>query len=411
MDGTVSRVLGRVGTEGGGALGEVSQPSSICYDAEASCVFVVATVGVDDRRLLRYSLPGFHLEATSDTGVGLSHLDAAEGMASSGGMVFVVDTARHRVVVFDGRSLRCLGFSGGHSDRKGWHSASGEPILSSPYDVVAHDGELFVSDTHNDRIQVLAAAWPAKWIGVIGQSGHGPGQFTYPRGLAIARRLLYVCEERQVQVLTLVGEPRMILPVHAAGGLCGICTDARRVFVTDMDLHKVHVLRLTSEHKSAWRIAQERREAKLREELRAGVAAAPSGQGVQGKTRSSQATISAETASDDTGQHAEAMHSYPQPLDPDPAMVERKMKEAQRDRALRRVLLAPTTANLQRALGLPSDASNTAVMQATRLAMRLLHPDRGMNVLLRDTPKGKDLEAAFKKVNNLRDKFESDRDL
>lgn len=49
--------------------------------------------------------------------------------------------------------------------------------------------------------QVLHAKHPATWIGVLGQSGHGPGQFTYPRGLAIARELLYVCEERQVSGL------------------------------------------------------------------------------------------------------------------------------------------------------------------------------------------------------------------
>lgn len=58
-------------------------------------------------------------------------------------------------------------------------------------------------------------------------------------GLAVARRLLYVCEERQVQVLTLVGEPRAILPIHAADGLCGIVSDTRRVFVSDLNLHKV----------------------------------------------------------------------------------------------------------------------------------------------------------------------------
>ncbi len=63
------------------------------------------------------------------------------------------------------------------------------------------------------------------------------------------------CELRsrpcQVQVLTLNGEPRMIMPIHAAAGLCGICSDGRRVFVTDIDLHKVHVLRLTGERGTA----------------------------------------------------------------------------------------------------------------------------------------------------------------
>lgn len=41
--------------------------------------------------------------------------------------------------------------------------------------------------------------------------------------------------------------------------------------------------------------------------------------------------------------------------------------------------------------------------------MRLLHPDRGLNVQLRGTSKGNSLEAAFKRVNNLKDHFERDR--
>lgn len=101
-----------------------------------------------------------------------------------------------------------MGTSGTFSDRKIWHNGAGEPILASPHAIVAQDGELFVTDTHNDRIQVLAAGFPVKWLGVIGQSGRLPGQFTYPRGLAITRKLLYVCEERRVQVLTTNGEPR-----------------------------------------------------------------------------------------------------------------------------------------------------------------------------------------------------------
>ena len=38
-----------------------------------------------------------------------------------------------------------------------------------------------------------------------------------------------------------------------------------------------------------------------------------------------------------------------------------------------------------------------------RRALRLLHPDRSMNMPLKGTPKGRQLEAAFKRVNNLSD--------
>ena len=75
--------------------------------------------------------------------------------------------------------------------------------LDNPMDAVAHEGELFVSDTHNDRIQVFNLA--LEWIGMIGQRGRQAGQFVYPRGVAIAKSgnahwLLYVAEQSRIQV-------------------------------------------------------------------------------------------------------------------------------------------------------------------------------------------------------------------
>lgn len=390
FDGTVSRVFARVGIESSSdPLGEFSQPSSICYDAESSSAFVVATVGANDRRLLRYSLPTFTLIGASPEGVGASVLDAPEGMAVSGGIVFIVDTARHRLVAYDAATLQFLGHSGGYSDRQTrWHHRSGEPIFSSPYDIVAHDGELFVSDTHNDRVQVLAARHPARWIGVIGQSGHGPGEFTYPRGLAVARELLYVCEERQVQALTLNGEPRMIIPLHAAGGLCGICSDGRRIFVTDIDRHKVHVLRLTNDRRAAAQVVRDQEEARQRAALRSdcggfdGREGGSAGKDAAGATDGGAVETSATTSA---------------------AAQERKAKETQRDLALQRAFSAPANSTIHRVLGLPTAASRAEVMQAVRFALRLLHPDRGINLALRGTAKGKRLEAAFKRVNNFKD--------
>ena len=390
FDGTVSRVFARVGIESSSdPLGEFSQPSSICYDVESSSAFVVATVGANDRRLLRYSLPTFTLIGASPEGAGASVLDAPEGMAVSGGIVFIVDTARHRLVAYDAATLQFLGHSGGYSDRRTrWHHRSGEPIFSSPYDIVAHDGELFVSDTHNDRVQVLAARHPARWIGVIGQSGHGPGQFTYPRGLAVARELLYVCEERQVQALTLNGEPRMIIPLHAAGGLCGICSDGRRIFVTDIDRHKVHVLRLTNDRRAAAQVVRDQEEAGQRAALRSHCG------GFDGREGGSAGKVAA-GATDGGAVETSATTSA--------AAQERKAKETQRDLALQRAFSAPANSTIHRVLGLPTAASRAEVMQAVRFALRLLHPDRGINLALRGTAKGKQLEAAFKRVNNLKD--------
>ena len=336
--------------------------SSICYDAESSGAFVVATVGANDRRLLHYSPRPADWRRE-----GLMMTPRGHGRQRRHRLYR--DTARHRLVAYDAATLQFLGHSGGYSDRQTrWHHRSGEPIFSSPYDIVAHDGELFVSDTHNDRVQVLAARHPARWIGVIGQSGHGPGEFTYPQGLAVARELLYVCEERQVQALTLNGEPRMIIPLHAAGGLCGICSDGRRIFVTDIDRHKVHVLRLTNDRRAAAQVVRDQEEARQRAALRSDCG------GFDGREGGS-AGKDAAGATDDGAVETSATTSA--------AAQERKAKETQRDLALQRAFSAPANSTIHRVLGLPTAASRAEVMQAVRFALRLLHPDRGINLALR----------------------------
>lgn len=190
-----------------------------------------------------------------------------------------------------------------------------------------------------------------------------------------------------MQALTLNGEPRMIVPIHAASGLCGICSDGRRVFVSDMDLHKVHVLTLTNERRRAVHAARDRQEALQRESLRAGT-------GVAGARRREDDRPSTAASIRDAEEHAAI----------DEAVAhERRVKEVQRDLALRRAGSAPPGAPLLRVLGLRAHAPKADVMQAVRLALRLLHPDRSMNIPLRGSAKGQQLEAAFKRINALKD--------
>ena len=203
FDGTVSRVLARVGVESGEmeSLGELSQPSSICYDAVSDCAYVMATVGANDRRLFRYSLPHLKLIGASPGGAGATEVDAPEGMACCGGTVFVVDTARHRIVAFDGRTLRCLGYSGGYSDKRTrWHHRSGEPIFASPHDIVAHEGELFVSDTHNVR----DGGSPGSRPGIDGGAPQPPTARQLAHCRAAIARLYHARSHSSLSLLTML---------------------------------------------------------------------------------------------------------------------------------------------------------------------------------------------------------------
>ena len=81
-------------------------------------------------------------------------------------------------------------------------------------------------------------------------------------------------------------------------------------------------------------------------------------------------------------------------------MVDRSEKESQRDRAVRAVLSGRTTCAM---LGLPEGSHSEAIRHAVRLAMRILHPDAGVNIRLKGTDEYARIEAAFKKVNNIKD--------
>ena len=159
---------------------------------------------------------------------------------------------------------------------------------------------------------------------------------------------------------------------------------------------KVHVLRLSNDRRAATaQTARDHREAQLRSRLRTGGGGDGSGgDGGGGAGSCAAANGSGGGRYDDNDCDEEAAAELARA---------RSAKEAQRELVLRRVLHASPRARPHTVLGLPSRASKEELMQAIRLALRLLHPDRAMNLPLRGTPEGKRLEAAFKRVNNLND--------
>ena len=91
------------------------------------------------------------------------------------GRIVVVDTANHRIVAFDAATLEKICQYPPVDwvmERRGKYPQQ----LDGPMDIAAFEGELFVSDTHNDRIQVFSTK-KLEYIGTIGQKGKGPGQF------------------------------------------------------------------------------------------------------------------------------------------------------------------------------------------------------------------------------------------
>ena len=79
----------------------------------------------------------------------------------------------------------------------------------------------------------------------------------------------------------------------------------------------------------------------------------------------------------------------------------REDKALERNRAVRRIL-APSTKTLKDALGLREVTSNKEMAARIRKLLRLLHPDFAINLALKGTEEHERIDAAFKKLNNLR---------
>ncbi len=89
-----------------------------------------------------------------------------------------------RVLVYDADSyklLRKIGTTGKN------HTLTDPGNFSKPTNVaVDKDGNLYVADTLNDRVEVFDA--DGNFIRTLGKNGDGPGDFARPKGIAVDPR-------------------------------------------------------------------------------------------------------------------------------------------------------------------------------------------------------------------------------
>lgn len=175
--------------------------------------------------------------------IGKGVLKRPTGVAydAAGARLFVVDTHAHDIKVFaaDGRLVATFG-------RRG----EGEGELNYPTHVALAQGELYVSDTMNSRVQVLSAADGRHRL-TVGTRGLYVGNLVRPKGVSVdGEGNIYVVESYYDQVLVFDRHGAFLL---AIGGLgkdigqfylpAGLWTDSRnRVFVADMFNGRVVVL-------------------------------------------------------------------------------------------------------------------------------------------------------------------------
>ncbi|HEY7616088.1 MAG TPA: 6-bladed beta-propeller, partial [Terriglobales bacterium] len=115
---------------------------------------------------------------------------------------------------------------------------------------VDKDGNLFVSDTFNDRVEVFDA--DGNFIRTFGKAGDGPGYFARPKGIAVdADGHVWVADgvQDRVQVFTADGQLLIWMGGHGSlpgqfNALAGLAIDKHnRVFTSEQYAGRVQMFR------------------------------------------------------------------------------------------------------------------------------------------------------------------------
>ncbi len=162
--------------------------------------------------------------------------------------LYVVNTGSDQVLVYDADTFKLLRKIG---------TAGKNRTLTDPGDFAAptnaavdKDGNLYVTDTMNDRVEEFDAE--GAFIRTFGKNGDGPGDFTRPKGIAVdCDGHVWVADANtnRVQIFTPEGNLRLVfggfgwLPGQFEA-LTGLYIDKNnRVFTTEQYLGRVQMFR------------------------------------------------------------------------------------------------------------------------------------------------------------------------
>jgi DNA-binding beta-propeller fold protein YncE len=151
----------------------------------------------------------------------------SRGMSSPAGMavdnenrfLYVCDTDLDQVLVYDAdppyQLIRKMG------TYTGKHDLTGEGDFSRPTNVaVDHDGNLYVSDTFNNRVEIFDA--DGNFVRAWGKAGDGPGYFARPKGIAVdADGHVWVADAVQDRVQVFTTEGQLLIWMGGHGTLPG----------------------------------------------------------------------------------------------------------------------------------------------------------------------------------------------
>lgn len=171
----------------------------------------------------------------------------SEGMMEPAGLaidnenrfLYVADVEQDQVLVYDAdtyKLLRRIGTAGHH------HELTDEGDFSKPTNVaVDSDGNLYVSDTLNDRVEEFDA--DGEFIRAFGKAGDGPGYFSRPKGIAVdCDNHVWVADSTTNRVQVFSPEGKLLIWLGGGGLLPG-----QFMTVTGLAIDRVTHLVFTSE--------------------------------------------------------------------------------------------------------------------------------------------------------------------
>jgi len=133
-------------------------------------------------------------------------------------LLYVSDIALDQILVYDADSLKLKRKIGttGHN-----HELTTPGDMAKPTGIaVDSDGNLYVCDTLNDRVEEFDA--DGKFISTFGKPGDGPGYFARPKGIAIdADNHIWVADGQQDRVQVFNQEHQLLITFGGHGLLPG----------------------------------------------------------------------------------------------------------------------------------------------------------------------------------------------
>ena len=165
--------------------------------------------------------------------------------------LYVCDTALDQVLVYDAdtfKLLRKIGTTGKA------HTLTTPGDFGSPTNAaVDGDGNLYVSDTLNNRVEIFDA--DGKFDSTFGKTGDGPGYFARPKGIAIdADGHVWVADAVQDRVQVFTKEGQLLIWMGSPGllpgqfrALAGLTIDKNnRLYTSEQFPGRVQMFRYTT---------------------------------------------------------------------------------------------------------------------------------------------------------------------